>query len=83
MERFSRGDTIVLRGLHQDGRVGTVDSMRVVSDDDRGLLTWMARGASTSEITRSMSWSAGRTALVVGSAAARERGYGAARPLAC
>ncbi len=45
MERFSRGDTIVLRGLHQDGRLGTVDSVRVVSDDSRGLLTWTARGS--------------------------------------
>ena len=45
MERFSRSDTIVLRGLHRDGRIANAESMRVVSDDDRGLLTWLARGS--------------------------------------
>jgi hypothetical protein len=45
MDRFDPGDTIVLRGLHQDGRIATADSMRVLSDDDLGLVTWMARGS--------------------------------------
>ncbi len=45
MQRFSTGDVIVLRGLHQDGRIATAESARVVSDDDRGLLAWIARGS--------------------------------------
>ena len=45
MIRFQRGDTVVLRGLHQDGRIATAETGRVVSDDDRGLLTWVAQGS--------------------------------------
>lgn len=45
MDRFHPGDTIVQRGLHRDGRVHQADSVRVVGDDGRGLLTWLARGS--------------------------------------
>jgi predicted RNA-binding protein associated with RNAse of E/G family len=45
VDLFDRGDTIVLRGLHRDGRIASADSVRVVSDDERGLLTWLARGS--------------------------------------
>ena len=45
MHQFQPGHTIVQRGLHRDGRIHQADSVRVVDDDDRGLLTWMARGS--------------------------------------
>jgi Protein of unknown function (DUF402) len=45
MDQFHPGDTIVQRGLHRDGRIHSADSLRVVSDDNRGLMTWLARGS--------------------------------------
>jgi hypothetical protein len=45
VHRFQPGHTIVQRGLHRDGRIHQADSVRVVGDDDRGLLTWLARGS--------------------------------------
>jgi Protein of unknown function (DUF402) len=42
---FQPGDAIVQRGLHRDGRIHSADSVRVVSDEGRGLLTWLARGS--------------------------------------
>lgn len=45
VDRFHPGDTIVQRGLHRDGRIHSADSVRVVSDDNCGLLTWLARGS--------------------------------------
>jgi predicted RNA-binding protein associated with RNAse of E/G family len=45
VDLFHPGDTIVQRGLHRDGRIHSADSVRVVSDDDRGVLTWLARGS--------------------------------------
>jgi hypothetical protein len=47
--RFERGQTVVRRGLHADGRVASVECAVVVSDDDRGLLTWTGAG---SDVTR-------------------------------
>ena len=37
---FSEGQTIVYRGLHQDGRVGG-RMRRVLRDDADGLVTWI------------------------------------------
>jgi hypothetical protein len=37
---FQPGDAIVQRGLHRDGRIYSADSVRVVSDEGRGLLTY-------------------------------------------
>ncbi len=45
MNVFKPGDTIVQRGLHRDGRIHSADSVRVVSDEYRGLLTWLACGS--------------------------------------
>ena len=47
--RFSPGQTIVRRYIHHDGRVGWAISARVVSDDDRGLVTWVNRGSATAQ----------------------------------
>lgn len=47
--RFSPGDTIVRRYIHHDGRIGWVVSARVVSDDDRGLLTWVSKDSATAQ----------------------------------
>jgi hypothetical protein len=38
---FSEGQTIVQRGLHHDGRVGAVESARVVRDGADALVTWI------------------------------------------
>lgn len=38
---FDDGQIIVHRGLMQDGRVGTVESARVLRDDKNGLVTWV------------------------------------------
>lgn len=47
--RFSPGDDIVRRYIHHDGRIGWVMSVRVVSDDERGLLTWIGPGSATAQ----------------------------------
>ncbi|MDG4785572.1 DUF402 domain-containing protein [Micromonospora sp. WMMD1102] len=41
--RFSPGRVVVHRNVRR-GRIGWVRPARVVSDDDRGLLLWVARG---------------------------------------
>jgi|HubBroStandDraft_6_1064221.scaffolds.fasta_scaffold258474_2 hypothetical protein len=38
---FSEGQTIVQRGLHHDGRVGAVESARVLRDGADALVTWI------------------------------------------
>ncbi len=38
---------MVRRGLYPDGRVAALQCGRVVSDDDRGLLMWVAAGSAT------------------------------------
>jgi hypothetical protein len=43
--RFEVGQTIVRRALRADGRIAAVETARVVSDGDEGLLTWTAPGA--------------------------------------
>jgi hypothetical protein len=43
---FAQDQTIVLRGLHQDGRVASVECARVLRDDDEGLVTWVGRGSA-------------------------------------
>lgn len=48
---FSRGRVILHRNVRR-GRIGWVRPARVVSDDARGLLLWIARGTSVaSEVT--------------------------------
>lgn len=42
--RFAPGRLIMHRNVRR-GRIGWVRSARVVSDDERGLLVWIARGA--------------------------------------
>jgi hypothetical protein len=44
---FAVGATVVRRGLYPDGRVAYAQCGRVVSDDERGLLTWVAAGSTT------------------------------------
>jgi predicted RNA-binding protein associated with RNAse of E/G family len=39
--RFERGQVIVRRGMHPDGRIGAVQAGRVVTDDEDGLLLWV------------------------------------------
>jgi hypothetical protein len=39
------GQTALRRTLHPDGRIGTVQSARVVADDDAGLRLWVAAGS--------------------------------------
>jgi len=73
--RFSRGRVVLHRNVRR-GRIGWVRPARVVSDDDRGLLLWIARGTpAASEVTedgrgmRTMpftEWVAARYALQVG-----------------
>ncbi|MEW2380847.1 DUF402 domain-containing protein [Micromonospora sp. NPDC047707] len=49
--RFAPGRLIVHRNVRR-GRIGWVRPARVVSDDDRGLLLWIARGSAVaSEVT--------------------------------
>ncbi|RKN49332.1 DUF402 domain-containing protein [Micromonospora endolithica] len=49
--RFEPGRLIVHRNVRR-GRIGWVRAARVVSDDERGLLIWIARGTPTaSEVT--------------------------------
>jgi predicted RNA-binding protein associated with RNAse of E/G family len=42
---FDGGQTIVRRNLYRNGQIGAVETARVVSDDDRGVLTWTAPGS--------------------------------------
>ncbi len=42
---FDHDQTILRRDVHRDGRIGAVETARVVRDDDRGLLTWTACGS--------------------------------------
>ena len=44
--RFEPGQTVVRRILHPDDRIATLQSTRVVSDDDRGLLLWFGPGST-------------------------------------
>ncbi|MGY0233155.1 DUF402 domain-containing protein [Longispora urticae] len=44
---FETGQTILRRDVHRDGRIAWVQTARVVSDDDRGVLTWTAAGSET------------------------------------
>ncbi|MEO3924582.1 DUF402 domain-containing protein [Micromonosporaceae bacterium B7E4] len=49
--RFAPGRVVVHRNVRR-GRIGWVRPARVVSDDDRGLLLWVARGTQVaSEVT--------------------------------
>ncbi len=45
MPRFAPGRTVIYRNT-QHGRVVNVRPCRVVSDDERGLLLWLARGSA-------------------------------------
>lgn len=45
--RFTSGRTVVRRTLHPDGRIGGVQSARVVADDEHGLRIWVAGGSAT------------------------------------
>ncbi|SCF39253.1 Protein of unknown function [Micromonospora purpureochromogenes] len=45
--RYGRGQLIVRRGMHPDGRIGAVQAGRVVADDERGLALWVDVGAAT------------------------------------
>lgn len=49
--RFAPGDTIVRRYIQVDGRIDWVLAVRVVSDDERGLLTWVSPGYATTQRT--------------------------------
>ncbi|THV30778.1 DUF402 domain-containing protein [Glycomyces paridis] len=42
---FQPGQTILRRDVGRDGRIAAVVSVRVVSDDERGVLTWTAEGS--------------------------------------
>lgn len=44
--RFETGRTIVRRCVLRDGRLAAVDAGRVISDDERGLLLWVATGST-------------------------------------
>jgi predicted RNA-binding protein associated with RNAse of E/G family len=43
--RFAPGRPIVRRNVYDNGFISAVESARVVSDDDFGLLTWTANGS--------------------------------------
>jgi hypothetical protein len=42
---FHRGQTIVRRDVHTDGRITGATAVRVLADDERGLWTWTAAGS--------------------------------------
>ncbi len=42
---FEPGQTVVRRGLYPDGRIGQLETLRVISDDGRGLLLWIGHGS--------------------------------------
>lgn len=44
---FQPGDVVVRRGLFPDGRIASLQCGRVVSDDERGLMMWVAAGSAT------------------------------------
>ncbi|WP_018349946.1 DUF402 domain-containing protein [Longispora albida] len=41
---FEAGQVILRRDVHRNGRIRSVHTARVISDDERGLLTWTGRG---------------------------------------
>jgi hypothetical protein len=43
---FEAGQTVVRRGIHRNNRISGVESARVISDDDRGLLLWVGEGST-------------------------------------
>lgn len=45
--RFQYGRTIVRRGMHPDGRIGSLQAGRVVADDEHGLRLWVDAGSAT------------------------------------
>jgi hypothetical protein len=49
---FAPGRTLVRRILHPDDRIATLQSGRVVEDDERGLLLWVGPGSTTVRRTR-------------------------------
>lgn len=51
--RFETGQTVVRRCVHNDGRIAAVESARVISDDDQGLLLWVAGGSTVVRRTTS------------------------------
>ena len=44
--RFEPGQTVVRRAVHGNNRISAVESARVISDDDRGLLIWTGEGST-------------------------------------
>jgi len=42
---FEIGQTILRRNVHRNRRIGAVETARMLSDDERGVLTWMAPGS--------------------------------------
>ncbi len=44
--RFVPGQTVIRRILHPDDRIATLQTTRVVSDDERGLMLWIATGSA-------------------------------------
>jgi len=45
--RFQRGQTIVRRIMHWDGRIAAVTAAIVVGDDEDGLRLWLDQGSAT------------------------------------
>lgn len=44
--RFQPGETVVRRCVYRNGRIAAVESGRVISDDDQGLLMWVGGGSA-------------------------------------
>jgi len=44
--RFEAGQTVVRRCIHRNNRIAGVESARVISDDERGLLLWVGEGST-------------------------------------
>jgi hypothetical protein len=42
---FQSGQTIVRRDVHTDGRITSAAAVRMIADDDRGVLTWASQGS--------------------------------------
>jgi hypothetical protein len=49
--RFAPGQTIVRRSVWDNGHIGAVESVKVVSDDHNGLLCWLASGSDAATRT--------------------------------
>jgi Protein of unknown function (DUF402) len=49
---YRRGQVIVRRIMHRDGRIAAAQSGRVVADDDRGLRFWIESGSAIMHRTR-------------------------------